>query len=166
METKLNSEELIRLKAYYQLKYGYEADNFTASFLNEIKERFEERDKKMYESMAEINANVGNLNVAKRHIYFTKKSVGFWYAFGISAPFCLTITIALFLIYSGFIYVFRRTHPEKPKTSFEVKKPEKHTKSSRKRAKNVRKRPKTAIFIPINPNSSFLVQNSPARIKG
>lgn len=108
MGDNLNTQEIIRIKGYFQQKYGFEVDDFTVSFLNEINEGFEKLKEKSDESLMEIKEASNKIKLAKRQILFQTKEVAFWYAIGTFLPFALTCLVGLFLLFAGFVYEKRQ----------------------------------------------------------
>jgi hypothetical protein len=141
METNFNSEEITRLKGYFQQKYGFEVDDFTVSFLNEINEGFAKLKVISDESLTEIKEAANKIKVAKRQIIFQTSKVAFWYAIGTFVPFALTTIVGLFLFYAGFIY-------EKRHSKDSIKSLQNIEKKLQKTSKIKSKKAKLSHFVP------------------
>ncbi|MES2794719.1 MAG: hypothetical protein V4683_02075 [Bacteroidota bacterium] len=109
MEKQIKKEDLTRAKGFFQNKYGYEMDNFSATMLLELKENFGKVQCDLEATIEKINEATGKINGSMKQIHFTNSKVAFWYAMGKGIPYSLAIIFSVLILYSAFIYWERRS---------------------------------------------------------
>ena len=111
----MNSPEpnrLIQIRGKYAAKYGHDIDDWSALFLTETQEHFQNLEIRVGKSIAAIDRAALELKGRKRFLQFQDRNQALFYGLGVSAPYSIAgiVTSVFFyvLIRHGQQYVERQ----------------------------------------------------------
>ncbi|WP_426295695.1 hypothetical protein ACN9ML_14095 [Dyadobacter endophyticus] len=98
----MNSREpnrLIQTRGKYAAKYGHEIDDWSALFLSETQEHFQNLEIRVSKSIAAIDRAALELKGRKRFLQFQDRGHALFYGLGVSAPYSIAGIVISVLFY-------------------------------------------------------------------
>ncbi|MCF0075511.1 hypothetical protein LZD49_33855 [Dyadobacter sp. CY261] len=97
--TSPEPNRLTQTRGKYAAKYGHEIDDWSALFLTETQEHFQNLENKVQKSIAAIDRAAMELKGRKRFLQFQDRAQALFYGLGVSAPYSIAGIVVSVLFY-------------------------------------------------------------------